>query len=70
MKLSGSPLSEVAVVRLVPDPLLILDVMWSFAGTGGGFGGMPPHSFPLAAACANIFRRCFLLFSNCIRAVS
>lgn len=69
-KLSGSPLSEVAVVRLVPDPLLILGAMRSFAGTGGGAGRLPPHSFPLAAAWANIFRRCFLLFSNCIRAVS
>ena len=39
-------------------------------GCGGGGGANPPHSFPRAAACANMFRRDFLLFSNCMRAVS
>jgi len=65
---SRSPLSEVAVVRLPPDPLRIRTVPLCTSrrdgGSGGGGGANPPHSFPRAAACANIFRRDFLLFSN------
>lgn len=64
---SKSPLSEVAVVRLVPEPLLSLGIRsLSFAGTGGGIGigDVLPHSVPLAAACAKTCRRRSLLSSN------
>lgn len=74
---SRSPLSDVAVVRLPPDPLRILTPTFGkgllYEGGGAVGTGMvvdPPHSFPRAAACANTFRRDFLLFSNCTRAVS
>lgn len=40
------------------------------AGGGKTIVAELPHSVPRAAACANICRRDFLLFSNCIRAVS
>jgi hypothetical protein len=62
--LSTSPLSEVAVVRLPPEPLRMraaaaaaaaatMPKSLDFAGTGGGrssITGAPPHSLPLAAA--------------------
>jgi len=45
---SGSPLPCTSGrLSALPDPLLILNAMWSFAGTGGGGGRLPPHSFPL-----------------------
>jgi hypothetical protein len=73
--LSCSPLSDVAVVRLVPDPLRIREncrISRAFDGSAWGIsmGSDLPHSVPLAAACAKICRRNFLLFSNCKRAVS
>lgn len=74
-----SPLSEVVVVRLVPDPLRIrtdplLANTYSL-GEGGytcmaAVAAVLAQSVPLAAACWKTFRRAFLLFSNCIRAVS
>jgi len=77
---SISPLSDVAVVRLVPDPLRILGIRrmsraFDGGGGGGGGGGGKPifseaHSLPLATGCCARMRRDFLLFSNCIRAVS
>jgi hypothetical protein len=54
--LSSSPLSDVVVVRLVPDPLLnrfggCLNSR-AFDGTGGGrLAWVAPHSLPLTAAC-------------------
>jgi hypothetical protein len=70
---SISPLSDVAVVRLVPDPLRIRGIRRmsrAFEGSGGGRLRLSEaHSLPLVAGCAKM-RRDFLLFSNCIRAVS
>lgn len=67
-------LSEVVVVRLPPEPLRMRSPLpfRGFVNAGDGMltGEDPPHSFPRAAACANTFLRDFLLFSNCIRAVS
>jgi hypothetical protein len=73
--LSTSPLSDVAVVRLPPEPLRIRGmfiILGGFNGIGGGLsrGGTQPHSFPRAAACANTVRLAFLLDSNCRRAES
>lgn len=50
---SWSPLSEVAVVRLVPDPLRSLDDIFRSLGGGGGamdIGDEPPRSIPREAA--------------------
>lgn len=73
--LSISPLSDVAVVRLPPEPLRIRGmfiILGGFNGVSGGLskGGTQPHSLPRAAACANTMRLAFLLDSNCRRAES
>ena len=62
---SSSLLSEVAVVRLVPDPLRTLGGMSRlFGGSGGNASPFSelPHSLFLGVGCT--VRRDFLLFSN------
>jgi hypothetical protein len=70
---STSPLPS---VRLPPDSVrkrevnCLMSLAFDNRGDGGSLALAPPHSWPRAAACAKIFRRNFLLFSNCTRAAS
>jgi hypothetical protein len=70
---STSPLSDVFVVRLVPDPLRMRGlrrISRALDGIGGGRPSFSRSAQSLPFAFCAWIRRVFLLFSNCIRAVS